>query len=218
MADRKRRTGPADSGEHAPPRRLCVLLADDNPDDRALVARELAKDIPELEVIHVIDRTQLDAALAEVRFEMVVTDFHLRWITGLDILKLVKAAHPEVPVIMFTGTATEEIAAEAMRLGLSDYVVKSARHMIRLRRAVQRALASVGETRARQRAEEQLADALAYIEDGFILFDADDRLVVCNEQLRRMYPDMADALQPGHRFEDILRIGFKQDQFAATES
>ncbi|MGH8370956.1 MAG: PAS domain-containing protein, partial [Gammaproteobacteria bacterium] len=83
--------------------------------------------------------------------------------------------------------------------------------------AVQTALATAGETQARQRAEDQLADALEYIEDGFVLFDADDRLVVCNDQLRRMYPEMADVLQPGNRFKDILRSGLKNRQFTLPE-
>lgn len=218
MVESKRDTGDQPGGlSNRPPRPLCVLLADDNPDDRALVVRELSKDIPDLEVIHVIDQKQLDVALDEGRFDLAVTDFHLRWITGLDVLKLIKARFPKIPVIMFTGTATEEIAVQAMRLGLSDYVVKSPRQMVRLRRAVQTALASIGESQARQRAEDQLADALEYIEDGFILFDADDRLVVCNDQLRRMYPGMDEVLQPGKRFKDILRNGLKNDQFELPE-
>lgn len=218
MADRKRDAGDhIDGVNESPCHPVCVLLADDNPDDRALVVRELSKDIPDLNVIHIVDRAQLDAALAEARFDLAVTDFHLRWITGLDVLKLIKAQRPQTPVIMFTGTATEEVAVQAMRLGLSDYVVKSPRQMVRLRRAVQAALATAGETRARQRAEDQLADALEYIEDGFVLFDADDRLVVCNDQLRRMYPEMADVLQPGNRFKDILRNGLDNKQFDFPE-
>ncbi|HEX5340215.1 MAG TPA: EAL domain-containing protein [Gammaproteobacteria bacterium] len=218
MADRKRKVTNHGirAGTH-PSHPLCVLLADDNPDDRALVARELCKDIPDLEIIHVVDRKQLDAALDAARFDLVVTDFHLRWITGLDVLRLIKARNPQMPVIMFTGTATEEVAMEAMRLGLSDYVVKSPRHMLRLRRAVQNALAAADQTRARQRAEDQLADALEYIEDGFILFDEHDRLVVCNNQLRRMYPEMAEVLQPGNSFSDILRNGLQSDQFTLPE-
>ncbi|MGH8372079.1 MAG: EAL domain-containing protein [Gammaproteobacteria bacterium] len=211
MAENKHDARDHAGGENRRP--LCVLLADDNPDDRALVVRELSKDIPDLEVIHVVDQAQLDAAFAEARFDLVVTDFHLRWITGLDVLRLIKARFPKIPVIMFTGTATEEVAVQAMRLGLSDYVVKSPRQMVRLRRAVQTALATVGESQARQRAEDQLADALEYIEDGFILFDAEDRMVVCNDQLRRMYPEMGDVLQPGNRFKDILRKGLENQQF-----
>lgn len=191
-----------------------VLLVDDNPDDRALVERELRKDFPKLQTRHVTDRDGLEAALTAGNLELVITDFHLRWITGLDVLKWVKQRHPEVPVIMFTGTGTEEVAVEAMRLGLSDYVVKSPRHMARLRRAVHAALASAGARQAQHRAEDLLTEALQYMEDGFILFDSDDRVIVCNDQLRQMYPALADTLNPGRKFSDILQAGLDHNQYA----
>ncbi|MGA9853189.1 MAG: EAL domain-containing protein [Gammaproteobacteria bacterium] len=193
-----------------------LLLVDDNPDDRALVARELRKDMPVLEITEVRDRPGLDKALKTGAFDLIITDFHMRWITGLDILKLVKARWPEVPVIMFTGTGTEELAVEAMRLGLSDYVVKSPRHMARLRRAVHTAVTRAGEARARQHAEALLTDALQYIEDGFILFDAEDRLILCNQQMRRMYPEIAAVLVPGRKFQEILEASLEREQFSLS--
>src|SRR5215472_9606965 len=209
MSDKK----PA--AEQAPAKRsggLRVLLVDDNPDDRALVARELAKEFPDAQTYQVTTLAQLEAAILEPGIDLVITDFHLRWSTGLEVLKLVRARHPELPVIMFTGTGTEEVAVEAMRLGLADYVTKSAKHMPRLRRSAKAALSAATHARAREQAENLLADALGYIEDGFIIFDADDRMVICNEQLKRMYPHLAELMVPGTRFEDMLRIAVKTGQ------
>ena len=212
MAHKKKPAGESDTV--TAPR---VLLVDDNPDDRALVVRELLKDYPEAKTFHVSTAAQLEAAIAESTLDLVITDFHLRWSTGLEVLKRVRSRDPELPVIMFTGTGTEEVAVEGMRLGLVDYVTKSAKHMPRLRRAVKLALSSAGHARAREQAENLLADALGHIEDGFIIFDAEDRMVVCNEQLRRMYPHVADYMQPGVRFEDILRQALKIDPKAFTD-
>jgi diguanylate cyclase (GGDEF)-like protein/PAS domain S-box-containing protein len=182
-----------------------VLLVDDNPDDRALVERELRKEFPDAQTFQVSTPGQLEAAIATPGLDLVITDFHLRWSTGLEVLKRIRAKSPDLPVIMFTGTGTEEVAVEAMRLGLADYVTKSPKHMPRLRRSVKAALSAATHARAREQAEMLLADALGYIEDGFIIFDADDRVVVCNEQLKRMYPHLAPLLVPGTRFEDMLR-------------
>ena len=52
----------------------------------------------------------------------------------------VKARYPDLPVVMFTASGNEEVAVEAMKAGLDDYVVKSARHAIRLVTAVRSAL------------------------------------------------------------------------------
>lgn len=67
-----------------------------------------------------------------------------------------------------------------------------------------REAARAAETAA-SRAKEQLLDAVAALEDGFLLFDRDDRLVMANERYLEMYPLTAPAVVPGARFEDILR-------------
>ena len=54
-------------------------------------------------------------------------------------------------------------------------------------------------------AQIRLTDALESISEGFFLFDADDRLVVCNSRFRELYPGLADIVVPGVAFETILR-------------
>ena len=201
-----------------PGARLRVLLLDDNPDDRALVLRELRKEAALVEATEISERTAFERALDSGEFDLVITDFQLRWTTGLEVLKQVKLRHPDLPVIMFTGTGTEDVAVEAMRLGLSDYVVKNPRHMPRLRRAVQSTLARSRELRARRQVEGMLGDALQSIEDGFLLFDAEDRLVLCNEQIKRMYPQLVGHLTPGRKFEELLRVGIEGWSSAETQA
>jgi diguanylate cyclase (GGDEF)-like protein len=70
--------------------------------------------------------------------------------------------------------------------------------------------------RARHEAEvarQQLADAIEALPDGFALFDADDRLSICNARYRELYRETAPALQPGARFEDLLRYGLAHGQY-----
>jgi prevent-host-death family protein len=62
----------------------------------------------------------------------------------------------------------------------------------------------------------RLIDAIESIPDGFALYDADDRLVLCNERYRDVYPKHADILSPGSRFEDMLRIGVERGEFPAA--
>src|SRR6185295_13993523 len=94
---------------------LRLVVVDDNPDDRALVCLALRKDYPQLEIDEVIDRGGLERVLEKGDFDLVITDFQLRWSDGLQVLRAVKARDPERPVIMFTGTGSEEIAVEAMK-------------------------------------------------------------------------------------------------------
>ncbi len=63
---------------------------------------------------------------------------------------------------------------------------------------------------ALEEAQTKLSEAIEAISEGFALFDSDDRLVICNNRFRDFYPDVADTLQPGTPFEDILRAGIER--------
>ncbi|NQU58345.1 MAG: PAS domain S-box protein, partial [Rhodospirillales bacterium] len=55
------------------------------------------------------------------------------------------------------------------------------------------------------KAEALLADAIESITAGFALFDADDRLVICNSRFYSGHPKIINFAQPGSFFEEILR-------------
>ncbi|MGY6411479.1 MAG: PAS domain S-box protein [Alkalilacustris sp.] len=50
-----------------------------------------------------------------------------------------------------------------------------------------------------------LEAAISVLPDAFVVFDADDRLVVCNDRYREVYARRGDIIRPGTSFEDILR-------------
>src|SRR4051812_45942395 len=104
---------------------LRAVLIDDNPDDRALVMRELRRTFPTLQAEEVTDDKSFTRVLDAGGMDLVITDFQLRWTDGLTVLRTIKSRWPDCPVVMFTGTGSEEIAVEAMKAGLDDYVLKS---------------------------------------------------------------------------------------------
>lgn len=63
-------------------------------------------------------------------------------------------------------------------------------------------------------ARRRLEVAIETLPDGFVFYDAEDRLVLCNDRYRKMYPESAAAMVPGARFEDILRHGLERGQYA----
>ncbi len=60
-------------------------------------------------------------------------------------------------------------------------------------------------TRAAEAERRTLIDAVAGLSEGFVLFDAEDRLAVCNEQFRTLLADRGEMLKPGVAFETIVR-------------
>ncbi|GER89267.1 hypothetical protein KDW_34290 [Dictyobacter vulcani] len=117
------------------------LIVDDSMNDRELVVRRLKREFPAAEYVEVGLPEDLDAAIVHDQFDIVLTDYQLNWANGLQILKTVKQRYPDVPVLMVTGTGSEEIAVEGLRSGLSNYILKS--HLERLPQAVHESLEKV---------------------------------------------------------------------------
>ncbi|CUH79833.1 response regulator [Tropicibacter naphthalenivorans] len=60
----------------------------------------------------------------------------------------------------------------------------------------------------------RLWSAMQELPDGFVIYDAEDRLLMCNQPYREMYKASAPAIVPGATFEEILRYGLECGQYA----
>jgi signal transduction histidine kinase/CheY-like chemotaxis protein/HPt (histidine-containing phosphotransfer) domain-containing protein len=67
-----------------------------------------------------------------------------------------------------------------------------------------------------QRSQALLRGAIDAVDEAFVLFDPDDRLVLCNNKYRALYALSADLIVPGARFEDIVRSGAQRGQYPAA--
>ncbi|MBK1658991.1 PAS-domain containing protein, partial [Paracraurococcus ruber] len=65
----------------------------------------------------------------------------------------------------------------------------------------------------RATARRLLESAIETMPDGFVMFDAADRLVICNQRYRDLYAVSAPFIRPGAKFEDIIREGAKRGQY-----
>ncbi|GAB5461990.1 diguanylate cyclase [Hoeflea alexandrii] len=62
-------------------------------------------------------------------------------------------------------------------------------------------------------AERRFIDAMESLPNGFVLYDKDDRLVICNERYREIYAESAKYIVPGASFEEIIRNGVENGQY-----
>jgi PAS domain S-box-containing protein len=165
---------------------LRMLLVDDNRDDRALAIRLLKQAFAEVQITEVGTAAGFAQALTDLSFDIVITDYQLGWSDGITILKTIKAHSPDCPVVMFTNTATQEIALEAMKSGLDDYVIKSPKHYVRLPAAVETALERVA---AQQRAvglQARIQTLLNQLDVGVYRMTADGALLEGNPAFLRL--------------------------------
>ncbi|MGF1479338.1 MAG: response regulator [Cyanophyceae cyanobacterium] len=162
---------------------LKLLLIDDNADDRALALRELKQEFSELQATEVYSPENLNHALQRGDFQLAITDYQLRWTTGLEVLEVLKKRYPHCPVIMFTGTGSEEIAVKAMKAGLDDYVIKSPQHFIRLASAVRLVWEREQQRQALQEAENRYQRLFEGVPIGLYRLTPDGQILEANSML-----------------------------------
>jgi hypothetical protein len=174
-----------------------ILLIDDSSDDRVLIRRALTQEFAALEVAEVGDAEALERALNAQPFDLVITDYNLGFTDGFTLLDALKARWPDCPVILCTGSLSEEIAVAALRKGLDDYVLKDPQRFLRMPAA---ARSAVGH--ARQRAAARAAEVRyqALFEDapvGLVQSLPDGRMLAANPAAARIwgYPDVASFLR-----------------------
>jgi len=163
-----------------------ILVVEDNTTDYELMVRELRKSELDVATRRVATKQDFLSELAAFSPHLVCTDFRLPGFTGLDIVRLAKVHAPLLPVIVVTGTLPEEDAADSIKAGATDYVVKE--RLFRLLPAVRGALDRRREGEelqdARRRFERSESRALALLNaarDGVALLDREGTVLETNQ-------------------------------------
>jgi two-component system sensor histidine kinase EvgS len=117
---------------------LRILFVEDLPSDVDLAVLELRKEKLKFEYTTVCTRVDLIKALKKFKPDLIISDYMMPTLNGLQALKEVKEFNPEIPFILCTGSINEETAVECLKAGAEDYVIKE--HMTRLPFAVKEVL------------------------------------------------------------------------------
>jgi PAS domain S-box-containing protein len=159
-------------------RRVRVLYIDDYPLDRALVRDALVKENHDFELIEAASREQFESLLGQGDYDLVLSDFNILGFEGLDVIAAVHRVNLELPVIIVTGTGSEEIAVQALKQGASDYVIKSPQHIQHLPFTIKNVLEAKRLQAERERQRRELQEAYRFLDS--IVQTSPAALVVLN--------------------------------------
>lgn len=152
-----------------------VLCVDDEPGLANLTGKFLERFNDRLSVITRINGGDAVEYLDEKPVDCIVSDYDMPGMDGLELLEVVRATHPDLPFILFTGRGSEEIASDAISAGVTDYMQKESstdQYQVlatRIQNVVTRYRAQDEAQRAQQRAETILTaspDAILVSVDG----------------------------------------------------
>lgn len=103
---------------------LRALIVEDNPADAELVELQLVSGGYFPRMLRVQTATEMQAALDAEDWDIVLSDYAMPKFSGLEALELLKATGKDIPFILISGSAGDDIAVTAMRAGAHDFFTK----------------------------------------------------------------------------------------------
>jgi len=136
------------------PKVLHVLCVEDVPADAELYLRVLQEAGYEVAADVVSTREEFSRKLESGSYDVVLSDHRMPGWSGTDALEALKRSTKDIPFLLVTGTIGEEAAAECIKQGAADYILKD--RPTRLPTAIRRALEEKALREERVRVEESL--------------------------------------------------------------
>ena len=206
-----------------------ILYVDDNPRDRELVRDALTIEQGGFELIEATSRTDFDAALAGGTFDIILSDSNILGFEGLQVLDAVHKIDAHMPVVIVTGSGSEEIAVEAMNRGAIDYVIKDYNHIRRLPLIIQAVLDRRQTDEELQRAEQERRESQGRyraifngVQDAILVETTEGKILVVNDRACEMYgydraeflaKTVADLVPEGAA---VLKVGDEGPHLSST--
>ncbi|MEW6108360.1 MAG: response regulator [Nitrospirota bacterium] len=130
---------------------LRIFFLEDNPDDVDLELYQLKREGYEIEYETAKNRKEFFDKINDFKADVVLADYSLPDITGIEAIDICRHLKIDVPVILITGEGNELKAVDSLRLGAYDYIIK--KNISGLPARVARVLEIWSDRKAKERAE-----------------------------------------------------------------
>ncbi|HPG38094.1 MAG TPA: response regulator [bacterium] len=200
-----------------------ILLLEDNPYDIELTKRELYKANIHFSLEQVNNKEAFVNALTATKPDIILADYNLPQFNGLTALEITKALDPSIPFIIVTGAIAEETAAETIKMGAWDFVVKE--RLFRLGPVVINAIKQKQENEKKQQIEKALVENeillsafMNSVTDGFSLYDSELRILKYNQTSKWFFSpgismidgksilEISPSVKTSGRYENYLKV------------
>ena len=146
------------------PHPLRILSVEDDPKDAQLIQDLLETEGIVCEIKRVDTEAALLASVEQGGIDLILADYSLPSFDGISALNFAMRTCPDVPFIFVSGTLGEEVAIEALKIGATDYILKT--RLSRLVPSVLRAGREAAQRAERKRAVEALRRSETYLAEA----------------------------------------------------
>ena len=199
--------------------KLNVLFIEDSDYDAELMRYELGRSGYEMEWKRIQSAEELQECLEKGLWDVILSDHNLPGFSALEALEIFKLAGLDIPFIIVSGQIGEELAADCMRSGCHDYVMKN--NLARLGPAVKREVDESRMRREQKRIESELllekelfAVTLRSIGEGVIITNITGRVIFINKNAEEL-GGWSNSEASGRSLTEVFKL-YDSEKRAAT--
>jgi len=191
---------------------LKILLVEDRPEDAELIERQLRVERLAVQTRRVQTRGDFLSAIDTGAWDVVLADFTLPQFGALEVMDILRRRGSDLPVVLVTGSLSEESAMRFIRQGGEDFLLKSS--LKRLGTAVVKALERKSSEQEKRRAQAALLeseDRLRLVVDGvqdyaICMLGPDGNVLTWNSGAERIFGYRANEIG-GQDFSILYKTG-----------
>jgi PAS domain S-box-containing protein len=187
---------------------LKILMLEDNINDAEIVERLLTRERLNFEFRLAQNRQAFLFELEQFAPDLILADNSLPQFNAAEALEIVQEKSLTIPFIMVTGSVSEEFAADMIRSGVDDYIIKD--RLARLPAAIDAALKQRKLREQRLEAvqsltlnEEKYRSLVERVSDGFIALDLNAEFIYVNEKAEKLFDKAPDYLLGKNMWEEF---------------
>lgn len=165
---------------------LKVIIIEDEEGHFQLMQRAIENELHSASIFYFEDAETCLQQIDEIHPQVVLVDYLIPGMNGLEFLAVLKKTHPEIPVVVITGHGDELIAIQALHLGAEDYLIKSGDFFKLLPGILTKVIAKRKLERSLEetaRLNELLLDSLP---SPALLIERDGRILAANQKAREI--------------------------------
>lgn len=197
-----------------------LLIIDDNPEKLKMLRRRVEQ--IGHSVLTATGGLQGLEAITKRLPDLILLDLIMPDINGLEVLIKLKAdsSLKDIPVLMISSTSDMDTVIECIKQGADDYLptpIDNTLLFSRIESCLTKKFSRDREVQVMQALEEarmRLATAIESIDEGFAIFDSQDRLISYNSKFIDLYPAVSTLTLESSTYEDFLNANIAQETYA----